>query len=185
MDLVLAGADYAGLRREQAERRERGARVQMGIGVSVYVEITGGGGEAGGPSENASVEIHPDGTATILTGTSPHGQGHATVWAMIASDQLGIPIDKITVKWGDTDLVPEGGGTGGSRSLQLGGAAVQVAAKDLVEIAKARAADMLEVEPTIWSSTRRSPGSPSPACPARRSPSPTWPSANHCSSGRS
>ena len=142
LDLVLASADYAGLRREQAERRERGDVVQMGIGLSVYVEITGGGGgEAGGPSENATVEIHPDGSATILTGTSPHGQGHQTVWAMLASEELGIPIDKITVKWGDTDLVPEGGGTGGSRSLQQGGAAVQLASQDLIELAKARAAE--------------------------------------------
>ncbi len=146
LDLVLASSDYAGLRREQAERRERGDVLQLGIGVSVYVEVTGAGGEAGGPTENATVEVHPDGTATVLTGTSPHGQGHQTVWAMIASDQLGIPVDKITVKWGDTDLIPEGGGTGGSRSLQLGGSAVMVASKDLVEIAKERAAEVLEVD---------------------------------------
>jgi aerobic carbon-monoxide dehydrogenase large subunit len=95
------------------------------------VEITGAGGEAGGPQENATVEVHPDGSATILTGTSPHGQGHSTVWAMLASNELGIPIDKITVKWGDTDLIPVGGGTGGSRSLQLGGAAVQRVAGEL------------------------------------------------------
>ena len=146
LDLVLASSDYAGLRREQAIRRERGDVIQWGIGVSVYVEITGGGGPDG-PNENATVEVHPDGSATVLTGTSPHGQGHQTVWAMLASDQLGIPIDRITVKWGDTDLVPEGGGTGGSRSLQLGGAAVQLAAKDLIELAKARAAEELEVDP--------------------------------------
>jgi aerobic carbon-monoxide dehydrogenase large subunit len=76
--------------------------------------------EEGGPRENATVEVHPDGSATILTGTSPHGQGHVTVWAMLASEELGIPVDKIEVKWGDTDLIPEGGGTGGSRSLQQG-----------------------------------------------------------------
>ena len=76
--------------------------VQLGIGLSCYVEITGPGAEEGGPSENATVEVHPDGSATILTGTSPHGQGHETVWAMLASEELGIPIGKITVKWGDT-----------------------------------------------------------------------------------
>src|SRR5581483_7280908 len=117
---VLAAANYDELRAEQQRRRERGDTKQLGIGLSVYVEITGGGDESGPPQENASVEIHPDGSATILTGTSPHGQGHATVWAMLASDELGIDVDKITVKWGDTDLVPEGGGTGGSRSLQQG-----------------------------------------------------------------
>ncbi len=88
--------------------------MQLGIGLACYVEITGmGDGEETAPSENATVEVHPDGSATILTGTSPHGQGHVTAWAMLASDELGIPVDKITVKWGDTDLIPEGGGTGG------------------------------------------------------------------------
>jgi carbon-monoxide dehydrogenase large subunit len=147
LDTVLAAADYDGLRREQALRRERGDAVQLGIGVSVYVEITGGGGEAGASKENATVQVHPDGSATILTGTSPHGQGHSTVWAMLASEETGIPIERITVRWGDTDLVPEGGGTGGSRSLQQGGAAVRQAARELVDVARARAADRLEVSP--------------------------------------
>ena len=121
LDKALAAAGYADLRAEQAKRRSAGDVVQVGIGLSSYVEITGGGGEAGAPNENATVEVHPDGSATILTGTSPHGQGHATVWAMLASEELGIDIDKITLKWGDTDLIPQGGGTGGSRSLQQGG----------------------------------------------------------------
>jgi carbon-monoxide dehydrogenase large subunit len=113
--------------------------------VASYVEITGmGDGEGTPPEENATVEVHPDGTATILTGTSPHGQGHATAWAMLASEELGIPVEKITLKWGDTDLIPEGGGTGGSRSLQQGGAAVQQAAQELIEVARQRAAAELE-----------------------------------------
>jgi carbon-monoxide dehydrogenase large subunit len=145
LDRVLAAADYAGLREEQAKRRAAGETRQLGVGVSCYVEITGGGSEAGAPKENGTVEVHPDGTATILTGTSPHGQGHETVWAMLASAELGIPIDKITVKWGDTDLIPEGGGTGGSRSLQQGGAAVRQASIELIEVARERAADQLEV----------------------------------------
>jgi len=148
LDKALAAADYATLRADQAARRERGDVVQLGIGLACYVEITGAGdGEAAGPSENATVEVHPDGTATILTGTSPHGQGHATAWAMLASDELGIPVDKITLKWGDTDLIPEGGGTGGSRSLQQGGAAVQQAAQELIELARERAAASLEASP--------------------------------------
>jgi carbon-monoxide dehydrogenase large subunit len=147
LSAVLAAADYDGLRREQASRRERGDTTQLGIGLSVYVEITGGGDESGPPSENATVEVHPDGTATILTGTSPHGQGHSTVWAMLASEELGIPIEKITVKWGDTDLVPTGGGTAGSRSLQQGGAAVKQAALELIEVARVRASEELEVAP--------------------------------------
>jgi carbon-monoxide dehydrogenase large subunit len=145
LDKVLAAAGYDELRKEQAERRARGDSVALGIGVASYVEITGmGDGEESPPQENATVEVHPDGTATILTGTSPHGQGHATAWAMLASEELGIPVDKITLKWGDTDLVPEGGGTGGSRSLQHGGSAVRQAAQELIEIARERAAGELE-----------------------------------------
>ena len=140
IDTVLAAAGYRELRAEQAARRERGDVVQLGIGVSSYVEITGGGAFA----EDASVEVHEDGTVTVLTGTSPHGQGHATAWAMLASEHLGIPIEKITVKHGDTDLVPRGQGTMGSRSLQTGGVAVYQAAGELVELAKQRAADLLE-----------------------------------------
>jgi carbon-monoxide dehydrogenase large subunit len=147
LERALEAADYPALRAEQARRRADGDTLQLGIGLSSYVEITGAGGEAGGPNENGTVEVHPDGTATVLTGTSPHGQGHQTVWAMLVSDELGIPIDKITVKWGDTDLVPEGGGTGGSRSLQLGGAAVQQASRELLDVARERAAETLEASP--------------------------------------
>ncbi|MDX6391760.1 MAG: aerobic carbon-monoxide dehydrogenase large subunit [Streptosporangiaceae bacterium] len=144
LEKVLTAAGYQELREDQAKRRAAGDVVQLGIGMSCYVEITGPGMEAGGPRENATVEVHPDGSATILTGTSPHGQGHATVWAMLASDELGVPVDRITVKWGDTDLIPEGGGTGGSRSLQQGGAAVQQASRELIDVARQRAADELE-----------------------------------------
>jgi carbon-monoxide dehydrogenase large subunit len=148
LDKVLAAAGYEQLRKEQAERRDRGDTVALGIGLASYVEITGmGDGEDVPPKENATVEVHPDGTATILTGTSPHGQGHATAWAMLASEELGIPVDKITLKWGDTDLVPEGGGTGGSRSLQHGGSAVLQASQELLEVAKERAASELEANP--------------------------------------
>ncbi len=142
LDMVLDAADYAGLRAEQQARRERGDVVQLGIGVSVFVEITGGGAF----SEDASVQVHPDGTVTVLTGTSPHGQGHATAWAMLAHEHLGIPIDRITVTHGDTDLIPRGSGTMGSRSLQTGGVAVYQAAGELVELAKQRAADLLEAD---------------------------------------
>jgi carbon-monoxide dehydrogenase large subunit len=140
LDAVLEASGYADLRAEQAARRERGDAALLGIGVSVFVEITGGAAF----SEDAAVEVHPDGTVTVLTGTSPHGQGHATAWAMLASEHLDIPIEKITVKHGDTDLIPRGSGTMGSRSLQTGGVAVYKAAGELVELAKQRAADVLE-----------------------------------------
>ena len=149
LDKAVDAAGYAELRKEQAERRARGDVAQLGIGLASYVEITGmgDGAEGGGPQENATVEVHPDGTATILTGTSPHGQGHQTAWAMLASEELGIPVEKITLKWGDTDLIPEGGGTGGSRSLQQGGAAVQQASRELLDLARERAAAELEASP--------------------------------------
>jgi carbon-monoxide dehydrogenase large subunit len=98
-------------------------------------------------AENADVEVHPDGTVTVLTGTAPHGQGHATAWAMIVSDRLGIPVEKITVVHGDTDLIPVGGGTWGSRSLQQGGVAVHQAAIEVVDLATQRAAELLEANP--------------------------------------
>jgi carbon-monoxide dehydrogenase large subunit len=145
LDRVLEAAGYTELRAEQARRRESGDVRQLGIGMSAYVEITGA--DTGlGAAESAELEVHADGTATVLTGTSPHGQGHATTWAMLASDQLGIPVEKITVLHGDTDRIPRGGGTMGSRSLQQGGAAVRQAAVELVELAKQRAAEQLEVD---------------------------------------
>jgi carbon-monoxide dehydrogenase large subunit len=140
LNRVLAASDYTKLRAEQAARRASGSVKQLGIGVSVYVEITAGS-SAG---ESAKIEVTQDGRAVVYTGTSPHGQGHVTSWAMIASDQTGIPMDKIDVVWGDTDLVPKGGGTMGSRSLQQGGVAVHVAAGELVEQARKHAARLLE-----------------------------------------
>ena len=143
LDKVLDAAGYTELRAEQARRREAGDAKQLGIGVSVYVEITGGVDPMG---EAAKIEVQDDGSALVYTGTSPHGQGHDTSWSMIASDQTGIPMDKITLIWGDTDLVPEGGGTMGSRSLQQGGAAVNKASIELVEMARNLAASLLEAD---------------------------------------
>ena len=141
LDKVLEAAGYAELRAEQQRRRDAGDPVALGIGISTYVEITGGVPPMG---EAAKIEILDDGRAVIYTGTSPHGQGHDTSWSMIASAQTGIPIDRIELVWGDTDLVPAGGGTMGSRSLQQGGAAVDKAAIELVEKAKKLAASSLE-----------------------------------------
>ncbi|MFR9802529.1 xanthine dehydrogenase family protein molybdopterin-binding subunit [Pseudonocardia sp. RS010] len=140
---ALRLADYEKLREEQASRRESDDPVQLGIGMSVYVEITAGGGG----SEYGSVRVHPDGTATVQAGTSAHGQGHATSFAMLVSDRLGIPMEKITYEQSDTASVPRGGGTGGSRSLQMGGSAVRVAADDVLEEATRRAAALLEANP--------------------------------------
>ena len=141
LDKALAVAKYSEARAEQAERRKRGDKIQLGIGVSVYVEITGG---VDPMQEHAKVNILPNGRAVVYTGTSPHGQGHVTSWAMIASSETGISIEDIDVVWGDTDLVPNGGGTMGSRSLQHGGAAVQKVSIELVDEARKLAARLLE-----------------------------------------
>lgn len=143
LDKVLEAAGYHELRAEQTRRRESGGSKQLGIGVSVYVEITGGVPPFG---DDAKIEVLEDGRAVVYTGTSPHGQGHVTSWSMLASEQTGIPLDRIDVVWGDTDLVPVGGGTMGSRSLQQGGAAVFQAAGELVEQATKLAARLLEAD---------------------------------------
>lgn len=139
-DRALAEAlrivDYEELRREQARRVHADASVVLGIGVSTYVEITGGGGSG----EYASVEVDTDGRATIKVGTSGHGQGHPTSFAMLVADTLGIPLDAVDFVQSDTARVPRGGGTGGSRSLQLGGSAVREASELLVQRAKELAA---------------------------------------------
>jgi carbon-monoxide dehydrogenase large subunit len=136
---ALRTADVDGARAEQRRRRERGDVRQLGIGLSTYVEITGFAGQ-----EFGGVEIHDDGTATVMAGTSAHGQGHATAFSMIVADRLGIPLDRITYVQSDTARVRTGGGTGGSRSLQLGGAAVDGAAEEVRERAVDVAARMLE-----------------------------------------
>ncbi len=141
LDRALAHADYAALRADQARRRAAGDAVQLGIGVSVYVEITGG---APPPSEVSRVIVHEDGSATVHTGTSPHGQGHATAWAMLTAEQTGIAMDRITVLHGDSDLIPVGGGTMGSRSLQQGGSSVFETAALVVDKARKLAAKLLE-----------------------------------------
>jgi carbon-monoxide dehydrogenase large subunit len=141
LDKVLSGAGYPGLRAEQARRRERGDVVQLGIGVASYVEITAADADNG---ETARVVVNGDGTATVYTGSSPHGQGHDTAWSMLVQSDLGIPMDKVTVLHGDTDEIPLGTGTYASRSLQLGGMAVHKAALEVKDQARRLAADMME-----------------------------------------
>jgi carbon-monoxide dehydrogenase large subunit len=140
LDRAAEAAGYEDLRAEQARRREAGDVVQLGIGVASYVEITAGGGA----DEFGALEVHEDGTATIYAGTQSHGQGHQTAYAMLVSDQTGIPVDRITLVDGDTDRVRTGGGTGGSRSLQLGGSAVRGATEAMVDKARQLAAQLLE-----------------------------------------
>lgn len=141
LDAVLEAAGYSDLRAEQAERRESGDPKQLGIGLSAYVEVTA---PVGLHVEWGSCEVHDDGTATISAGTSVHGQGHQTAFQMLASEVLGIPMDKITYVNSDTDKVPRGSGTLGSRSLQTGGSAIYSASEVVLDRAKQIAAHMLE-----------------------------------------
>jgi aerobic carbon-monoxide dehydrogenase large subunit len=141
LDRVLDAAGYRELRAEQALRRERGDVLQLGIGLASYVEITAADAANG---ETARLMVDGDGTATVYTGSSAHGQGHHTTWAMLVEAELGIPMAKVTVVHGDTDLIPMGVGTYASRSLQLGGVAVHKAAIDVKDQARRVAADMIE-----------------------------------------
>jgi carbon-monoxide dehydrogenase large subunit len=143
LDLVLQAAGYEELRAEQAARRKGHDPCLLGIGLSVYVEITNpmSSGDFG------SVEVTTEGKARIRVGTFSHGQGHATSFAMIVSDRLGIDLDDIEYLQGDTDDTPSGEGTGGSRSLQVAGPAVSEASAEVLVRAKDLAADLLEADP--------------------------------------
>jgi carbon-monoxide dehydrogenase large subunit len=140
LELVLNTAGYSELRREQAEKRASGGAWQMGIGMAVYVEITNVTRE----SEFGCVEVVGDGTARVLTGSTPAGQGHSTTWAMIAAEELGLPLENIEVVHSDTALIPRGVGTYSSKSAQTGGVAIQQAARAVVEAGRQMVADLLE-----------------------------------------
>ncbi len=138
LDRVLEAAGYQALRAEQARRRQRGEVVQLGIGLSSYVEVTGFGSEYG------AVEVEPDGRVTARTGVSPHGQGHETAFAQLVSATLGVEAELVRVVHSDTAALPRGDGTMGSRSLQVGGSAVVQAATQVLDKARALAAHLLE-----------------------------------------
>jgi carbon-monoxide dehydrogenase large subunit len=140
LDLALEHAGYEDLRAEQRRRREAGEAWQLGIGVSSYIEVTNPFAQ----QEWGAVEIKPDGGALVRTGLGPTGQGHQTALAMLVSHRLGLPLESIEVKHGDTDSVPRGVGTFGSRSLQVGGTSIDTAAERVVEKAHELAADHLE-----------------------------------------
>ncbi|MEV5987795.1 molybdopterin cofactor-binding domain-containing protein [Streptomyces sp. NPDC052051] len=153
-DKALALFGYDDLRAEQQKRHERGDPVRLGIGVSTYTEMCGlapsrvlgdlrygaGGWEA------ASIRMLPTGKVEVVTGTSPHGQGHVTSWSQIAADVLGVPFEDVEVVHGDTKAAPQGMDTYGSRSLVVGGAAVHQAAVKVVGKARKVAAHLLEAD---------------------------------------
>jgi carbon-monoxide dehydrogenase large subunit len=139
LEKALELVGYDDLRREQAERRLQGNGKLMGIGLATYVEVCGPG-----PWEMGAVYMDEKAHVTILTGTSPQGQGHATTWAQIAADTLQIPIEDITVKYGDTGIIPRGIGTFGSRSTAVAGSSVYNNSVTVREKARQIAAHLLE-----------------------------------------
>jgi carbon-monoxide dehydrogenase large subunit len=139
---ALAVSGHERLRAEQRERGARGDAKLLGIGMSCYVEMCGFG-----PFESATVRVEPSGTVTAFTGTSPHGQGHETTFAQIVADHLGVEFDRIVVRHGDTANTPMGNGTGGSRSLAVGGSAILRATLRVQDKARQVAAQMLEAHP--------------------------------------
>ncbi|HVM63712.1 MAG TPA: molybdopterin cofactor-binding domain-containing protein [Acidimicrobiales bacterium] len=152
LDKALALAGYEGLRAEQQERRARGDRTQIGIGLSSYVEMCGLAPSrvlaslnyVGGGWESSTVRVLPTGKVEVVTGTSPHGQGHETCWSMIVADELGVDPDDVVVLHGDTLVAPHGLDSYGSRSLAVGGTAVFLATQKVIAKARTIAAHQLE-----------------------------------------
>lgn len=138
LDRALELSNYASLRAEQQRRLETNSNWVLGIGLSCYVEICAFG------YEGAVVRVEPSGTVTVLTGISPHGQGQATTFAQIVADELGVPLENVTVRYGDTALTPMGQGTMGSRGLTVGGSALVRATAKVRAKALRIAAHMLE-----------------------------------------
>lgn len=146
---------YDDLREEQRRRRDEDDPVQLGIGISTFTEMCGlapsrvlGSLNYGGPGwEAASVRMLPTGKVEVVTGTSPHGQGHETSWAQITADRLGVPYDDVEVLHGDTAVAPQGMDTYGSRSLVVGGIALLKACQRVIDKARPFAAHQLEADP--------------------------------------
>ena len=151
-DAAMQLLGYDELRAEQEARRAADDRVQLGIGISTYTEMCGlapsrvlGALRYGaGGWENASVRMLPTGKVEVITGTSPHGQGHVTAWSQIVADRLGVPFEDVEVRHGDTRIAHKGLDTYGSRSLTVGGVALVQACDRVVEKARTVAAHLLE-----------------------------------------
>jgi carbon-monoxide dehydrogenase large subunit len=152
LDRALEMAGYDKLRKEQAARRKRGDAKQLGVGLSTYIEMCGLAPSrilaslryAAGGWDTATIRCLPTGTVQVLTGTSPHGQGHVTTWSQIVADRLGVDVGAVEVLHGDTAVVPLGMDTYGSRSLAVGGVALYHAADKVIDKARAIVAHQLE-----------------------------------------
>ncbi|MFL5116639.1 MAG: xanthine dehydrogenase family protein molybdopterin-binding subunit, partial [Microvirga sp.] len=137
MERAMELADWTGFK--ERLRASRKARKLRGIGLATYIECT-----AWGEGEDAQVRLEEDGTVTVFSGTQSNGQGHATAYAQFAAEHLDVPLDRIRVVQGDTARVRTGNGTGGSRSIPIGGVSVGAASQDLARKLKELASDELE-----------------------------------------
>jgi aerobic carbon-monoxide dehydrogenase large subunit len=150
LDAALMAADAAGFESRRAAAKARGRL--RGLGVSTYIEacgiapsaVAGSLGARAGLYECANIRVHPTGSVTVYTGAHSHGQGHETTLAQLVVDQLGVPIDQVEVVHGDTDKIPFGMGTYGSRSLAVGGTAMVKAMDKIVAKGKKIAAHLME-----------------------------------------
>ena len=153
LDKLLELLDLDAFREEQARRRENGGEKQLGVGFSTYNEmcglapsrILGAIRYAAGGWDTATIRCLPTGSIQVITGTSPHGQGHETAWAQIVADQLGCDIDEVEVLHGDTSIASIGMDTYGSRSLAVGGVALWYAGEKVIEKARQIVAHQWEV----------------------------------------
>ena len=141
LDTALELVGYEEWRAKQRDRRRDPAAPLLGIGIGCYVETSGNGAEFG------AVSVEDDGTVVVTSGSVPHGQGHETMWAQIASATLGVSLESVRVVHSDTSRVDHGTGTFGSRSLQLAGSAVLRASEQVLIQARMLAADLLEAAP--------------------------------------
>jgi carbon-monoxide dehydrogenase large subunit len=137
LDLALQQADWHGFSKRAAHSSARG--LLRGRGLGYYVESSGGG-----PEEEANLSVNADGSVDVVVGTFSHGQGHRTIYSQILSETLGIDFERINIIQGDTEVVKFGGGTGGSRSSQMGGIAVRRAAVAMLEDAQEIAAELMQ-----------------------------------------
>ena len=137
LDAALTRMDYAGFAARRAEAARRGKR--RGIGLAYYLEVT-----MGDPTERAEIRFAEDGFVDVYVGTQSTGQGHETAYIQLTSQRLGIDGEKIRVRQGDTDTIPVGGGTGGSRSLYSEGQAILITADSVIDKGKLAAAEALE-----------------------------------------
>ena len=150
LNKALEIIDYAGLRKQQEEARKKGRYI--GIGFSTYIEacgiapsaVVGALGARAGLYESSVVRVQPTGKVTVYTGSHAHGQGHETTFAQIVADTLGVPLEDVEVVHGDTESVPFGMGTYGSRSLAVGGSALRKGLDKVIEKATKIAAHLLE-----------------------------------------